>query len=602
MRIWRRLRSGWGAVFGRARVESELDAELRFHVEAHAEDLMRAGMSREEALRQARVKLGGLERTKEECRDALGVSLVESVIQDVRFGLRMLRKNPGFTAVAVITLALGIGVNTAMFSVVEGVLLAPLPYRSPDRLVTVWESNSRVPIDSISYPNFRDWQRDARSFKQMAAIVSHDYDLASPGTPEHLDGDEVTAGFFTTIGAKLLLGRDIAPAEDTRGGAPVVIISNALWDNRFGGSPNVLGKTLVLNGVSYTVVGSFRPNSNSTSGSRADVYTPFGQGDPLMLDTREGHPGINSIARLGPGVSLSQARAEMSTVQKNLDRIYPEADEGTGTAVIPLKQFLVRNVSRTLLLLLGAVGLLLLIAGANFANLLLARLAGRTRELAVRSALGANRRRVMRQLVTESLVLSWLRLRLWPTSKRGPSTASRAAQRPREGRKRGTSLRMTAAVAAATRASGKEERGIGGADAGIAHFPDGDEHAGEFVGEHFCSGAGLPPGMRIVLGIRSRHDAKDGASRESALADIAGAARVVIRGDQEDAFPAARRDELRERSGFVLGIFRVLIEANDGAGGDAAIGEVVLLEFGDGGVGAQVASAGDDVRRHSGFE
>ena len=240
----------------------------------------------------------------------------------------------------------------------------------------------------------------------MAAIVSHDYDLASPGTPEHLDGDEVTAGFFTTIGAKLLLGRDIAPAEDTRGGAPVVIISNALWDNRFGGSPNVLGKTLVLNGVSYTVVGVLPPEFEFHLWSRADVYTPFGQGDPLMLDTREGHPGINSIARLGPGVSLSQARAEMSTVQKNLDRIYPEADEGTGTAVIPLKQFLVRNVSRTLLLLLGAVGLLLLIAGANFANLLLARLAGRTRELAVRSALGANRRRVMRQLVTESLVLS----------------------------------------------------------------------------------------------------------------------------------------------------------------------------------------------------
>jgi predicted permease len=402
---WLKKLSFWLRLLLRRReLDQELDDEIGYHLEARAEDNIAKGMKPEEARRVARIELGGVEQVKERVRGERTGAWLDTFLQDVRFGFRKFGKNPGFTAMAILTLTLGIGANTAMFSVVEGVLLAPLPYRNPDRLVTVWENNSRFPIDSISYPNFRDWQRESRSFKQIAAMVAHDYDLTSPGTPEHLDGEEVTAGFFTTLGTKLLLGRDFAPAEDTQGGAPVVIISNALWHNRFGRSRSVLGKPLVLSGVSYTVVGVLPPEFHLWS--HADVYTPLGQGDLLMLNAREGHDGIVCIARLNRGVSLTKAQAEMSTVQKNLDRTYPKADEGTGAVVIPLKQVWVGNLSRTLLLLLGAVGLLLLIAGANFANLLLARSAARIREFAIRSALGANRRRIVQQLVTESLILS----------------------------------------------------------------------------------------------------------------------------------------------------------------------------------------------------
>ena len=386
------------------KVDGELDDEIMYHVESKTEENIAKGMAPEEARRAARIELGGVEQVKERVRSVRTGTWVETLWQDIRFGLRMLWKNPGFATVAILTLGLGIGANTAMFSVVEGVLLATLPYPNAGRLVTIWESNSRFPIDSISYPNFRDWQRTATMFERMAAIVWQSYDLSSPGTPEHLDGAEVSAGFFNTLGIKFPLGRDFEPAEDTRGGAPVVIISDALWHERFGRNPDVLGKTVAMNGVGYTVVGVLPANFYFLSPSQ--VYTPLGQGDPLILNPREAHDGIACVARLNRGVSVMQARAEMSTIQTNLDQLYPEADRGTGTAVIPLKQVLVGDVSRTLFLLLGAVGMLLLIAGANFANLLLARSAGRAREFALRSALGARRTRIVRQLVTESLMLS----------------------------------------------------------------------------------------------------------------------------------------------------------------------------------------------------
>jgi predicted permease len=331
---------------------------------------------------------------------------MDSLIQDLRYAARTLLKSPGFTLVALLTLALGIGANTAIFSVVQGVVLASLPYRDPDRLVMVLESNSRFPQDAISYPNFQDWQRSARSFDEMAALMlEQGFDLTAPGTPEHFEGNRISSRFFSTLGVKLTLGREFSPEEDRQGGAPVAIISNRLWKDRFAASPHVLGQSVTLDGVARTIVGVAPPGFRFLS-QREDVYTPLGQFDPLILNSRASHDAMIAIARLKPEVSLAEARAEMITIQDHLDQVYPDADAGLGTDALPLKQQIIGDVSETLLLLLSAVGLVLLIACANVASLLFARSAARTREFAIRAALGAGRARIVRQLITESVLLS----------------------------------------------------------------------------------------------------------------------------------------------------------------------------------------------------
>lgn len=334
-------------------------------------------------------------------------AILETFWQDARYSVRVLRKNPGFTAAAVVTLALGICANTAMFSVVQGILLAPLSYAQPDRLAVVWENNPRFQTVWASYPNFRDWQSNARSFKQMAAWMYQGVDVAAPGVPEHVNGKTISSGFFSTLGVNLTLGREFSPQEDQHGGNPVVVISNRLWRNRFGAKPEVLGQTVTLDGVDYTIVGVLGvPLQFYVGDENADVYTPLGRADPLILNDRGAHPGIVVIGRLGPGVTLSQSQAEMSTIQNGLDQMYPGANRDLGIYVEPLKQVIVGDVGKLLLLLSGAVGFVLLIASANVASLLLSRSAARVREFAVRSAIGASRARLARQLLTESVLLS----------------------------------------------------------------------------------------------------------------------------------------------------------------------------------------------------
>jgi len=392
-------------MFGRKRKQDDFNAEVEAHIALEADRLKEQGLSDEEARMAARRAFGNVTQAQERFYESSRWVWWDQLLQDLRYGLRQLPRNPGFAAIAVLTLALGIGANTAIFSVVYGVLMAPLPYPHPNRLVVIWEAlPSTKSKDGISYPNFRDWKRDAHSFRRIAAIGDSDYELTSPGAPDHIWGYEISPNFFATLGVKLALGREFTQQENQPGGPPAVIISNRMWRNRFASSPAALGKVVTLNGVDRTVVGVAPPGFRLFA--HQDVYTPLGQRNPVYLDPRASHADMVAVARLNPGVSIAQAQAEMSAIQQHLDQLYPDSDRGLGVQLEPLKQQIVGNVGKTLLLLLGAVGLLLLIACANVANLLLSRSAARAREFAVRAALGANRARVMRQLITESILLS----------------------------------------------------------------------------------------------------------------------------------------------------------------------------------------------------
>ena len=330
-----------------------------------------------------------------------------TLLQDIRFSIRMLVKNPGFAAIAILTLALGIGANTALFSVVNGVLLNPLAYPHSEQLVTVYGKTPGFARAPISYLNFLDWQRATRTFSSMALYRNEPYNLTGTGEAELVGGSMISADFFPTLGVAPILGRNFRTDDDRAGAAPVAMLGGGLWKRKFGSSPDVIGKSIVLNGASYTIVGVVPPSFNFY-GSERDLYTPAGQWtDPSFLDRRI-EVSAHAIARLKPGVTLAQAKADMDAISENLAAAYPEADKDIGLNLVSMKQDIVGNVQPFLLVLLAAVGFLLLIACANVANLLLARSMGRSREFAIRAALGANQIRVIRQLLTESVLLAGL--------------------------------------------------------------------------------------------------------------------------------------------------------------------------------------------------